>query len=225
MNNICLFCKDVDFQLDLPAKVKSKTGYSEHGYYLLMQTKHSFAIVGYGAITPGYILLIPSKHYETISQITGDELEDFLFIKSIIYNHIKNFYGGVVFFEHGALSTCRVSSGACIDHAHLHCIPDPGQNFDNEMPKEFTKTKIASINNLHEFTSNVDRYLFLENKLGEKFVYQSRDPVPPQFFRRIWAKIVGKPEEFDFVIFPEFKNMLTTYENFSNALILISKNS
>lgn len=105
-HNTCLFCDDINFQSDLPALVKSKHGYSECGYYLLHQTKYAFAIVGYGAITPGYILLMPKRHVESISQIVGEEWDDFISLKSIIYRHIKNFYGGAVFFEHGALSTC-----------------------------------------------------------------------------------------------------------------------
>jgi len=214
--NACLFCDDIDFQTDFPAKVQSRYGYSEHGYYLLVRTRHSFAIVGYGAITPGYILLMPNAHYENLSQITGDEWQDFLFLKSIIHSHIRHVYGGVVFFEHGALGTCRVSSGACIDHAHLHSVPAFDVDLEDELADGLSETRIATMDALQTLPGNVDRYLFLENNSGEMCVYQSNKPVPSQFFRRIWAKANGKSEEYDFALFPEFANMRITYDNFKS---------
>jgi diadenosine tetraphosphate (Ap4A) HIT family hydrolase len=210
----CFLCTSFSNISEYPVELPSPTSASKEPEYFLYKTNHSYAIVGLGAITPGYILLIPNKHYETISQIGGEEWKDFLFLKSVISRHIRNFYGGVIFFEHGARSTCIIPSGACVDHAHLHSIPALDQRFEDEIPKEFTKSKLASIEELHNLSLNTDRYLFLENNIGEKFIYQSKNPIPSQFFRRIWAKLSGKSENFDFALFPEYQNMLATYKNF-----------
>lgn len=87
--------------------------------------------------------------------------------------------------------------------------------------REFTKVQIASMEELRQFSHTVNRYLFLENKYGEKFVYLPKGPIPSQFFRRIWAKMVGRPDIFDFVLFPEYRNMLITYENFRKDTVKI----
>lgn len=216
MDANCFLCTSFSNIKEFPSEITPLPTTSSGTEYYLFKTIHSFAIVGLGALTPGYILLIPNKHYETISQINGEEWDDFLFLKSIIFRHISTFYGGAIFFEHGALSTCRVPSGACVDHAHLHAIPTLEKKFEDEIPTEFTRTKLTSMEELHKFSLNTDRYLFLENSNGEKYVYESKNPVPPQFFRRIWAGLVDRPEEFDFVLFPEFQNMLATYKNFKD---------
>lgn len=207
-----------DFPFVLP-NILSPTNSTE---YLLFKTQHTYAIVGLGAITPGYILIIPNKHYETLSEITGEEWKDFLSLKSIVSHHINNIYGGVVFFEHGASSACRIPSGSCVDHAHLHSVAAPTKDFEDEIPDEFIKSEIDTIDDLHKLAKTSDRYLFLETVKGEKYIYQSLRPVLPQFFRRIWAKLSGKDDDFDFSIFPEYENMLATYNNFVNDPYIVN---
>lgn len=213
-NSDCFLCNSFTSTKIFPAEIPPLRPSSNKSEYLLYRTRYSYAIVGLGAITPGYILLIPVKHHETIYQLRGKEWDDFLTLKSIIHDHVQNFYGDAIFFEHGATSACRVPSGACVDHAHLHCVPAYGKNFEDEIPGEFSEIQLGPLEELQNLSLKTERYLYLEKNGGEKFIYQPKDPVPPQFFRRIWAKLSGKPNEFDFTLFPEYQNMLITYENF-----------
>lgn len=188
--------------------------YSPH---VILKSKNNIAILGLGALTPGYILIVPKRHYFNIGQLNEMDFSDFLELKAIIGSHIQSLYGGVVFFEHGSHSSCA-TSGACIEHAHMHVLPSCNLPFRECIPSKMKEFPISDFEKIRDFSANEQPYLFLEEDNGDKYVYPDCEDVTSQFFRRIWARLLDRHYEYDWAVFPEIENMQKTFSAFSHKM-------
>ncbi|MEW1778736.1 HIT domain-containing protein [Streptomyces sp. NPDC086777] len=166
-------------------------------------------VAGIGAINPGYVLLLPRRHTRCFANLTDDEAAgaDMWFRK--IRDTLSKVYTDPFIFEHGSRSI-RAKSGSCIDHAHLHFVPtevDPC----NHLKRSMRYSKIDSLGDLIGKFGEDEPYL-LGSKRGEVFTF-SPDPLSPppsQFLRRLLCQLEGRPDEWDWAVFPEKENMRST---------------
>ena len=93
-----------------------------------------------------------------------------------------------VFMEHGPARPNEV--GACIDHAHLHCLPNivPVRQ---ALDKLLGKGHPATFEDLHRLHSAGESYLFVDD--GEAYVFPL-DIAPSQFLRQVVATAIGHTE-------------------------------
>jgi diadenosine tetraphosphate (Ap4A) HIT family hydrolase len=217
----CVFCEE--FILSKHAAAENLLRLGETAVTrVVLWSLHSIVIVGLGALTPGYFLIIPSRHCLNIGELSETEFDDFYKLKLRIAAHIRRTYGdgGTVFFEHGVAEGC-VSSGACISHAHVHALPSPGIEFRSYVPTGMEALQITSPLELRQTAQERAPYLFLEEASGEQFIFPLETGVKSQFFRRIWADSLGVPEKYDWALFPEYDNMITTVRNFRSDIVAV----
>ncbi len=101
------FSKNVNF----PSEVKDFNR-------LIAHTNNYFAISGYGAFTPGYVVVITKEFIPSFSLIKNNQLEELHYFLEILKKVIKKIYKRkTVLFEHGM---CACIGG--LDRAHLHIM-------------------------------------------------------------------------------------------------------
>ena len=88
---------------------------------LVAHTKNFFVISGYGAFTPGYLLIISKEFLPSFGLVEEDKLNELNFLIKIIQETIdQEINRNSVVFEHGM---CACIGG--LDRAHLHIMSVP----------------------------------------------------------------------------------------------------
>ena len=88
---------------------------------LVAHTKNFFVISGYGAFTPGYLLIISKDFLPSFGLVENDHLKELNFIIKLIKETITNEVNrNSVVFEHGM---CACIGG--LDRAHIHIMSVP----------------------------------------------------------------------------------------------------
>jgi diadenosine tetraphosphate (Ap4A) HIT family hydrolase len=212
-NLICDFCQEFSGQDTWLARELVKIDLKNR---ILIRENGVVTLVGVGPLSPGYVLVLPVEHSYSISNCSLEQRMEIHSQKDKIATILRNEYGSVVCFEHGAVSSIK-RGGACVDHAHLHILPGIS-GFRERLATEF---KEILINNIGEIPSQTDinrPYLYLEDKDGKCYVYQIPDVLPSQYIRRIWADIARMPDKWDWALFPNFPLMKETFLWFSSRI-------
>lgn len=102
---------------------------------LIAHTKNFFVISGYGAFTPGYLLIISKEFLPSYGLVEEDQLDEVNFLVKLLKNTIsQELNRNSVVFEHGM---CACIGG--LDRAHIHIMSIP-----NETKKNHIETAINS---------------------------------------------------------------------------------
>lgn len=184
---------------------------------MIAETRSLYIIAGLGALTEGYLLLLPKVHYLSIGSLTQTELAELVAVKEVVARYIRQFYGPAVFFEHGSSSINR--AGGCTDHAHLHVCPSDS-DFRPYLRSTFREQKISGLEELGQYAKADIPYLFYENAHGDKYVYALDEYIPSQFLRKVWAKCVGKPGQWNWSEFIGEENIARTISRMRDALAI-----
>ena len=103
LRKFCLFCDPVA---------------QRQGDQVLLRSDHFYLFAGLGPIVEGYIIIAPN-HCEieqgglsTLSDASGDLLDELLFLRGLVFSFYKEAYGteGGLCFEHGRAGTSPCSS-------------------------------------------------------------------------------------------------------------------
>ncbi len=210
----CTFC--AQYVLHTQANVWSKIG-NKYGQTsdIILETNNCLAIAGFGALTEGYVLILPKVHYLSIGALPHEYLSEVTELKETIGTMIVDLYGQVTFFEHG-MSSCSFSGG-CIAHAHIHAIPCIS-DFRPHLQLDFPEIQINDLSELSKFAEANISYIFYENVSKDKFVYIATETTPSQYLRKLWANFARKPEEWNWGIFVGKENVARTIERMRKYL-------
>ncbi|UCE72882.1 MAG: hypothetical protein JSV56_07550, partial [Methanomassiliicoccales archaeon] len=80
----------------------------------------------------------------------------------------------------------------------------------------FQETEIADLTKLGEYKTRSIPYLFYENQEGRLFVYEIPQRLESQYMRRLWARSISMPDQWNWVVFPFEDKMLATIQYFQN---------
>ena len=103
---------------------------------LVAHTKNFFIISGYGAFTPGYLLIISKDFLPSFGLVENDQLSELNFLLKLTketINHELN--RNSVVFEHGM---CACIGG--LDRAHIHIMSVPKQTSEKNISDSIDKT-------------------------------------------------------------------------------------
>ena len=126
---------------------------------LIAHSKNFFVISGYGAFTPGYLLIISKDFLPSFGLLNTEHLAELNFMIDISKKIIKNKYGRKsVVFEHGM---CACIGG--LDRAHLHIMSISNDSSINSLTQtindtlyerkvgiEYVKYKGYKLENIHD---------------------------------------------------------------------------
>lgn len=186
---------------------------------LLIATSTACVMPSVGALTPGHVLVVPRGHHHNVASLTdGSEATGYWSVAARAYAALRGIYGcEVVAFEHGSLGG-RTTSGACLDHAHLHMVPLPGGMTPPELPGAAwrsipSKSLLASSRELLVAASS-----YLSLWTGRNWWIRTTEGVRPQEMRRVVAAILGQPDRWDWALFPNLDIIRGTIEDFRRGI-------
>jgi len=103
---------------------------------LIAHTQNFFVISGYGAFTPGYMIIITKEFIPSFSLIQKENMEELNTLINLLREFISNRYKRkVVTFEHGM---CACMGG--LDRAHLHLMSIPKNTYSGDLTKSINST-------------------------------------------------------------------------------------
>ena len=162
-----------------------------------------------GSIIPNWFLVIPRSQVLSIAKWLQKDRA--LCCVHDIARRVGRSANDVIWFEHGPAVVNGVT-GCGVDHAHIHLLIDPPFTF--EQFKEASKS--ASSLNWNEKTGNPYNFIspdesYLVAARGDDFVFASGvESAGSQFFRRVIATLVGRPNSWDYKSKPHLDNVELT---------------
>jgi diadenosine tetraphosphate (Ap4A) HIT family hydrolase len=150
-----------------------------------------------GMLVPGWLLIVPEEHILSVQQLPEGRGEAVWRRATEARDLLTPIFGAVTMFEHGATKS-ESPVGCGVDHAHLHVVP---LQFD--LLKAARAHPLGGLLRWHEVQEKAcwsdgdleEPYLWLSSPTSGEWI--ARGPIPSQFFRRVIAREIGKPESFD----------------------------
>jgi diadenosine tetraphosphate (Ap4A) HIT family hydrolase len=179
---------------------------------VLQQTRSWVVVPSIGPIVPGHILLVSTRHFESVLTTNKQDIEDLERLISLCSERLTKIYGSTVaLFEHGMAAGAQNLSGACIDHAHLHLVPCEADFSGYALGKIERWISAASILELHDL--GIQRPYLLVGSASDPqnvHLHECYDPIPSQYLRKVFSVCVGKPAHWDWRDNPNSAGFLQT---------------
>jgi diadenosine tetraphosphate (Ap4A) HIT family hydrolase len=147
-----------------------------------------FVMPDIAPLAEGHLLIVSTSHFRSFGALPAAALSCLEVTKRTVRDLLKQAYGKpTIFFEHG--SARPGEAGACVDHAHLHCLPCslPLKDILDRRLGPGIRTDLASLRYMYQTAQS---YLYLEEGPGDQWVYPV-DVLPCQFHRRALAELMG----------------------------------
>jgi diadenosine tetraphosphate (Ap4A) HIT family hydrolase len=175
----------------------------------ITESEHFVVIVSMGPFSKAYVLICPREHYFSLGQLgEGSLWDEFNRLKRRVRDaFIEEFGVRPTFFEHGATSLFD-SSGACVDHAHLHClalqIDGIPQAIESRMKAEGNVVPATGITGCAKLQKP---YFYFEDSRQTRYAFGGVD-LPCQFGRRVLAGLTENPEQWNWREHPKKNEMM-----------------
>ncbi len=144
---------------------------------LVAHTKNFFIISGYGAFTPGYLLIVTKDFLPSFGLVEEDQLNELNFVVKIVREAIDQEHNrNSVVFEHGM---CACIGG--LDRAHIHIMSVPKETTEKSISDaidltlynrkagiEYIEYKNYKLQNLHDINHMYEE-LKTQNKKNDEF--------------------------------------------------------
>lgn len=176
--------------------------------HIIISSRTFLVVPSKGALVPGWLMVIPRRHVLSTSVMTKDEFKDLHDILAETKAIVADTFGPPTVFEHGA-ACANTTFGCGIDHAHVHVVPLPFH----------LRTAVQSSVDV-EWSQSEDEFLKVTSTLRAPYVAFSGpdlatwvatpNNIPRQFFRRMIATRLGRPDQFDYDQYPEPSNAVQT---------------
>lgn len=177
----CVFCSNSRFQLSREIGLPASES-------ILWGNNDLFITPDIAPLFEGHLLMVTTSHYICFG--ASPSKFDSAINKTLVdvSQLFQNAYEQVpLIFEHGPIQ--KREAGACIDHAHWHCIPAKVE-IRNDLEKHFGQGRAASIETLRDLYNSGQSYLYLAEDGITGRAYQA-DIAPSQFFRQAVALKLG----------------------------------
>lgn len=189
----CSFCNEINKKEDnnfFEIYLKEYFGKKNKSSRVIYENENFLVMPMVGPLVKEYLLLVPKNHYLSFSHMETSLLKEAEILIGKIRKIFFDTYGKQsVVYEHGAMSH-KLKGGCCSDHAHMHIVGTDIDAFDDICLSGYSPQKILDISELQEQKEKNMAYLFYENQIGDKYVFDA-PIVEGQFIRKILAKKMG----------------------------------
>ena len=166
-----------------------------HDRPLWLDPRAGILVAGLGGFSPGYVLVAPLTHQTSLRNAAAVHETKFLTFLDEVVAFLEERLGPLTFWEHGSPARSQIRRSACVEHAHLHIVPGilslpmpPARQAFSTLSEALTK-EIG--------IEEADGYMLLGSSNDEVSVGQ--DVMTSQYYRREWAKLVGRADEWDYL--------------------------
>ncbi|GIF01643.1 HIT domain-containing protein [Paractinoplanes rishiriensis] len=180
---------------------------------LIRQNAVGVAMCALGAFVPGYVLISPAKHQNSVQALESEAMPDFLAFVDGVVNMVEGTFGPCTLFEHGSCRAEERQRSACITHSHIHVLPGAYSFHLLGLPVRSLGT-LTGLAHLPP-AERADGYLMYREPGG--LVQYASDAGISQYFRRHIARVLGRPDEWDYALFPQWDNVRATQDAFPRS--------
>lgn len=182
------------------------------------------AIAGLGPLAEGYTLLLPKEHCCSLAHLPRAQYDELEKVSLQLRRTLTRLYCPPIIFEHGPMPhrkdggiVCE-GGGSCMDHAHLHFLPWPGNTdrLASMLRKRHPWQKISHLSELEAFAAKDMPYIFLETSPRQRWVFEAPS-VPSQYMRRLLAEALGEPEQWNWHFYPGVERVYSTVARFRSS--------
>jgi diadenosine tetraphosphate (Ap4A) HIT family hydrolase len=167
-----------------------------HDRPLWLDPRAGVVMAGLGGFTPGYVLIAPIAHQQNLCSSPEPLRDRFLSFLFETISYLEMRLGDLTFWEHGAPANSAIRRSACIDHAHLHVIPGTLALPEPPNSTHFPSIYDAIRSSPRAMASN--GYLLVGWSSTSTAI--GSDVRVSQYYRREWARITGRPDEWDYLL-------------------------
>jgi diadenosine tetraphosphate (Ap4A) HIT family hydrolase len=187
---------------------------AENGDEVIFRSDSFSVVLDTAPLAEGHVLIITDRHMSSLAGLSKTEREKLRVVKRDAESKLRDVYGPITYFEHGAESFAR-HAGACIDHAHLHLVPGDVDIFPlvaHDYP------------NVESFTSYENA---LESLAGRPYLLFGRDTGPvygahapacsTQYLRRLVSQAAGSKAAWNWRDCVRWADALSVRDQLLNA--------
>ena len=185
---------------------------------IILETKNFAIIPSIGALNESHIMICPKEHFISFSSIPynlNNELMNIITKLNIYCLNKTN--KKLILFEHGTGK--NQNSGACISHAHLHCVYE-NKNFENQLFSSINMIKLSSYNDIQNITDQFNGYIFYKN--SEESWISNNPKIKSQFFRKLYVNSTNTKLNWNWRIAPNYQiisKVIKFYKEFKEFYI------
>lgn len=192
--SVCEFCDKAK------ADPASRSWYD---YHILGAIGSAHIVAALGPLRVGHLMLVPNDHYLSMAEYArrnsdfADTVSKLMQVVSTIWPRRSS----PLIFEHGATQAGRAS---CIEHAHLQIVPGLGHLASGILPLDWVEVvayQAISSNSEAGYLSTFD---------GKQLRVAAAAALPNQYLRRRVREIQGRPDEWDYLMYPELTRVEQT---------------
>jgi diadenosine tetraphosphate (Ap4A) HIT family hydrolase len=212
MDNCCRFCTI------LRKTVSNESVQSRDKF--LFQSKNFVVFPTVGALIEGWLLIVPKDHVLCMGALRQELHSELDELRGYVSLALEDLYGPVTVFEHGPAQPGHLV-GCGVDHAHLHILPTQLNLIEKVkeiFPEPLEWEYVRDIRETARLYREGAPYLYVEQSPGMGYV-TSHPALQSQMFRRVIARDIGRPEEFNWSQFPQEANILSTVEKLEQWLL------
>jgi diadenosine tetraphosphate (Ap4A) HIT family hydrolase len=177
-----------------------------HDRPLWLDPRAGLAVAGLGGYVPGYVLIAPIAHHVSLRAAAAATGETFIGFVLEVASYLQDCFGPLTFWEHGGRSGTRTRRSACVEHAHLHVTPG-----SLDLPAPSVATEYPALQQALAAADEVTEGYLLLGWTGRP-VFVGADPARPQYYRQQWARLIGRPDEWDYLLCEDARITRATIE-------------
>jgi hypothetical protein len=125
-----------------------------------------------------------------------------------VVSYLEERMGPLTFWEHASSKERTGPQSACIEHAHLNIVAGELRMPEPPMAERFAKLSDAL--NANTSIAAAEGYLLLGGTGRETRV--GRDTGVSQYYRREWARLIGRRDHWDYVVAEDSSVTIRTIE-------------
>jgi ATP adenylyltransferase len=191
--------------------------------HVLFETHGCIVAPTLGSIIPKWLLAIPRRKAVTFREWSTTSHLDPACVIGNVLSELSIPPERAIWFEHGPSSKGSIV-GCGVDYAHLHILIDAPFRFE-----EFRAATSESAVLVWRRTSSMKAYSSIQEvgsylvagSLGEAVFAEDVENVGSQFFRRVVARLVDKPDQWNYKIHAHLENVRRTVSAFSDQRALV----
>lgn len=204
MSNICSLCKEIKKEPSennlFWAKGASEINRSSR---ILLTTDSWVVMPTIGPLKSGHLLIVSINHKPSVGHCNISGIKELDHVLEHIDSIFEKVYGkNALVFEHGPIQS-RSKKSCCVDHAHVHAIPHDAY-YKKYLSKYYSVKESVC---MYDLTKSIERgnpYLYYNGSENESYIVES-ETIPSQFFRRVIASDIAKPDLWDWRLYPRWE--------------------
>ena len=173
----------------------------------LLESENFVLIPSAGPLNESHAMLVPKEHVESFAALSSSMHAEAETLLSTIQNwHQLRYRKRLIFFESGA-GRLTSHSGACIIHAHIHCVT-ASTDFHETLMKEVKLQ--PRLNNSLDINHG---YIWYRDESGCDY-YKNNPLLPSQFLRFTYAQCSDEPSKWNWRRYVNASGMLNVIKHY-----------